>query len=122
MAKNSHTHKLKRHRYKTGNEVFFCCIEDCSLKLALALALGKRSICWRCGEPFIMSEYSIRLAKPHCDSCHLPKGSKLVNTAVGENDKLVFDVLPQSKQTLSLSEKLTNLFQNPIKETNEEDI
>lgn len=68
-----HVHKLKRHTYKTGNTVFFCAMPDCSYKTATALALGKRCICWRCGEPFIMNEYSVRLAKPHCEKCHKPK-------------------------------------------------
>ena len=71
---SSHTHKFKRLRFKSGNEVFFCVDADCNKKLNISLALGKRSICWRCGQPFILSEYSLRLAKPHCDNCHKPKG------------------------------------------------
>lgn len=71
--KEKHIHKFRRHRYASGNTVFFCAQPDCTVKITPALALGKRSICWRCGEPFILSEYSIRLAKPHCDNCHKPK-------------------------------------------------
>ena len=73
MAKTSHVHKFKRLRYKSGNEIFFCCLPDCNQKINISLALGKRSICWRCGAEFIMSDYSIRLAKPHCENCHKPK-------------------------------------------------
>ena len=73
-VKSSHIHKLKRLRYKSGNEVFFCFLPDCSFKSNIALSLGKRSICWRCGNAFIMDEYSLRLAKPHCPQCHKPKG------------------------------------------------
>jgi hypothetical protein len=75
MAKTAekHIHKFKRLTYKSGNTVFFCVDADCNKKLNTSLALGKRSICWRCGEPFILTEYSLRLAKPHCDSCHKPK-------------------------------------------------
>lgn len=68
-----HVHKFKRLRYKSGNEIFFCALPDCSVKINPALALGKRSICWRCGESFIMNEYSLRLAKPHCEGCHKSK-------------------------------------------------
>lgn len=68
-----HIHKFRRHRYSSGNTVFFCALPDCKVKIDPALSLGKRSICWRCGEPFILSEYSIRLAKPHCENCHKPK-------------------------------------------------
>ena len=71
--KSSHVHKLKRVKYKSGNAIFFCTLPDCNFKTNIALALGKRSICWRCGEQFIMSEYSLRLAKPHCPACHKPK-------------------------------------------------
>jgi len=70
LAKSQHTHKLKRLKYKSGNAVFFCALADCSYKVNTPLALGKRSICWRCGEDFIMNEYSLRLAKPHCMKCH----------------------------------------------------
>lgn len=70
-----HTHRLKRHKYKSGNIIYFCKLPDCSFKIAPALALGKRVLCNRCGEPFIMNEYSIRLAEPHCEDCHRVKVS-----------------------------------------------
>lgn len=73
MAKTQHVHKLKRHRFKTGNTVYFCALPECNFKIAPALALGKRAICWRCENEFILNEYSIRLAKPHCDDCHKSK-------------------------------------------------
>ena len=72
-TKSLHIHKLKRIRYKSGNTIFFCILPDCSFKANIALSLGKRSICWRCNNPFIMTEYSLRLAKPHCENCHQPK-------------------------------------------------
>lgn len=71
-----HIHKLKRLVHKSGNVVFFCVL-DCSYKISSALALGKSCICWRCGEKFLMNEYSLRLAKPHCENCHKPKKSIL---------------------------------------------
>lgn len=73
MAKTSHAHKFRRHTYKTGAKVYFCALPDCSIKMNPSLTLGKRAICWRCEEEFVMSEYSIRLAKPHCDNCHKSK-------------------------------------------------
>jgi len=74
MAKiEKHVHKLKRHSFKSGNQIYFCALPDCHYKTAPALALGKRTICWRCGNDFIMNEYSLRLAKPHCENCHQPK-------------------------------------------------
>lgn len=75
MIKEKHVHKLRRHTYKTGNAVYFCAL-DCKFKIITSLALGKRTICWRCGEEFVMNEYSIRLAKPHCEKCHKPKSNR----------------------------------------------
>jgi hypothetical protein len=71
--KPKHVHKLKRLVYKTGNAIFFCTMPDCNFKINIKLALGKRSICWLCGNEFIMTDYSLRLAKPHCEDCHKPK-------------------------------------------------
>jgi len=63
-----HTHKLKRHIYPNGTKVYFC-ILDCTFKVEAAFALGKVVLCNICNEPFPMNEYSIKLAKPHCNAC-----------------------------------------------------
>ncbi len=77
MTTPKHVHKLRRHRYSSGTVTFFCMLPDCAFKINPALAIGKRSICHRCGEEFIMTEYSVRLAKPHCEACHKPKVSMI---------------------------------------------
>lgn len=68
MAKQEHVHKLRRHKYPNGTEVYFCVL-DCHFKVETSFALGKKSICNICGEEFIMNEASIRQAKPHCTGC-----------------------------------------------------
>lgn len=73
MAEKGHVHKFQRHTYKTGSAIYFCVL-DCNFKIATPLAIGKKSICWRCGNTFVMGEYSTRLAKPHCNACHKVKG------------------------------------------------
>lgn len=74
MAKaQKHAHKFRRHRFSTGNTIFFCALPDCGYKISPALALGKRAVCWKCGNEFLMDDYTCRLAKPHCKSCHVPK-------------------------------------------------
>jgi hypothetical protein len=78
--KSNHTHKLKRHSYKSGNAVYFC-VDDCNFKIDVALALGKSSICWRCGSTFKLNTYSSKLAKPHCEDCH-SYSSKLKDPAI----------------------------------------
>lgn len=67
--KTSHVHKLKKHKYKTGNMIYFCTLPDCHYKLDAALVVGKRSICNICGAEFIMNEYSLKLVRPHCNDC-----------------------------------------------------
>lgn len=99
MAKTSPTHicKFKRLTYKSGNAIFFCTLPDCNKKLAIPLALGKKCICWRCDNPFIMNEYSLRLAKPHCDDCHKPK----------KIDATIDEIMPISPNTASIIDNLT---------------
>lgn len=111
-AKQQHVHKFKKLRYKSGNEIFFCALPDCSQKINPALALGKKSICWRCGEEFIMSEYALRLAKPHCEGCH--KGKK----HPGIIPETIPEVIPQKE--LSLAERLQQTI-NQAKPVEQED-
>lgn len=68
MSKKDHIHKLKRHKYKNGEEVYFC-VNDCKFKCITPLALGKTVECWKCGKPFEMNTYSIRLDRPRCNDC-----------------------------------------------------
>ncbi len=114
LEKEKHICKFRRLRYKSGNEIFFCALPDCSKKLNPALLLGKRSICWRCGNDFIMNEYSLRLAKPHCEKCHKPKGidvtmDEIVGGLVGNGKH---DILMNE---LSLAERLSQT----LKQANE---
>jgi hypothetical protein len=69
MPLTKHIHKLKKHKYKTGNVIFHCVLPDCYFKIEAPLALGKESLCHMCGEPFIMNEYTLKLSKPHCVNC-----------------------------------------------------
>ena len=105
MTKSQHIHKFKRLRYKSGNEIFFCTLPDCSQKINPALALGKRSLCWRCGEPFIMNEYSLRLAKPHCENCHKPKEVKETLDEIIPSEPSLADRLQQTIQQAQKQEE-----------------
>ena len=68
-----HTHKFRRRIYASGNRVYFCTLPDCYFKLEVELSIGKKSICNICGNEFIMDEYSIKLAVPHCRNCNKVK-------------------------------------------------
>lgn len=118
MAKKpEHIHKFKKLRYKSGNEVFFCALPDCSQKINISLALGKRTLCWRCGEPFIMTEYSLRLVRPHCENCHKSKN------AIIDNPDKTFDseVKLGPIETLTLAERLQQTI-DQAKRNEEEEI
>lgn len=65
---SEHIHRLKRHKYKNGTAVYFCSL-NCPYKVEVPLALGKVVLCNICDNSFTMSEYSIKLARPHCVSC-----------------------------------------------------
>lgn len=100
-----HVHKLRRHVFKSGNKIFFCTLPDCNYKIAISLALGKRTLCNRCGEPFILNDYSIRLAKPHCDNCHKPKETKI---------KSVPPVSLQENRIETLAERLAKVVNDRV--------
>lgn len=126
MAKaniEKHVHKLKRHMHKSGNATLFCTLPDCQFKINPAFALGKRSICWRCGNDFIMTEYSLRLAKPHCESCHKPK---IKNEVISKSEiAYIEDVIADMSKPaeLSLAERLTQMIHaNKPTELEDEDI
>lgn len=104
MAKSSsHPHKLRKHKYPTGNVIFFCTLPDCHYKIDAALALGKRAMCNICENEFIMSEYSLKLVKPHCPDC----GKMKIRDADGRNryvkkvtNKLLVGIATEASQDL----------------------
>lgn len=112
----SHTHKLKRHTYKsTGSKVFFCVL-DCGFKVDQGLALGKKTICWRCGKETVMNEYSIRLARPTCPDCKKSKNE------IVETPPPTLETISQAVavvETSSLSDRLKKLT-FPVQEKIEE--
>jgi len=67
-TKKKHHHKLKRHTYRNGEQVYFCVL-DCTFRVKCELAEGLIVICHRCDKPFAMTQSSCELAKPHCNNC-----------------------------------------------------
>lgn len=39
-----------------------------------SLMNGKRSICWQCNEPMILTPLNLKMERPICDSCALGLG------------------------------------------------
>jgi len=121
IDKTKHIHKLKMIKYKTGNKVFFCSL-DCTFKISVQLALGKRSICWRCGESFIMTEYSLRLVKPHCPQCHQSKDKKEIIEPNNDMSAAQGVVQNITEQNLTLAEKLSQIIQQTQQKEEEEEL
>lgn len=64
--KDDHIHKYKKDILGKDYVIYKCVLPSCSHYLSERLIKGKFSICWRCGEPFIIK---LLHAKPHCDDC-----------------------------------------------------
>lgn len=118
MAKKpSHIHKLRKHKYPTGNAVFFCIMPDCHYKLDVALALGKRSLCNHCDAEFLMTEYTVKLNRPHCPNC----GKIKVKDAEGNNryvkkvaNNILTDVAVENTQ--DLRSRLDNISSSTVED------
>ena len=116
--KSSHVHKLRKHKYPTGNSIFFCVLPDCYHKIDYMLALGKQTLCNICGAEFTMNEVSLKLHKPHCAGC----GKVKVKSADGKNifvKKVANKVLAEA--AIVTSQNLRSRLDNVVKES-EEDI
>lgn len=68
------------HRYektilgKNNYVVFRCNLPNCNHYIAEKLAIGKQSICNRCGDTFILDKRAMKFVKPYCVNC--VKGKK----------------------------------------------
>jgi len=64
--KEEHIHKYRKDVLGKDYEIYRCVLPGCNHYISSQLIRGKFSICWRCGEPFVIK---IKHAKPHCDDC-----------------------------------------------------
>ena len=66
--KPSHTHKYIR--IKTDKKALMkCAIPGCRHFIARMLAVGRESLCWKCGEVFFLTMENTTLKKPCCETC-----------------------------------------------------
>jgi len=128
MSKINHAHKLKRYVYNNGTKVYFCTLPDCTFRISIGLALGKRTICWRCGKEFNMNTYSLSLAKPHCEECHVHKsdrkpGDRRTITGRRESDKpvAVVSAAIATEVVSSLKDRLAGIQYKPLEDDKEDD-
>lgn len=85
MRSIDHIHKYRRRKY---NKLYYYCIHpECSHTIHRDLLLGKRAICNRCEEPFIINSTSLQRVKPWCCNKDCPN-------LTGETDLIESLVLP----------------------------
>lgn len=111
MSKKNHVHRLKRHRYKNGEVIFFCVKDDCSFKVNADLTWGKTAECWRCFAPFSMTNESKRQDKPHCEGCTGFRTEESYNKYLkkkAEKEKTIIKVEPTQQDLRSRLDSLMN--------------
>jgi len=71
----SKKHKHKVHKYmrvewgKKNSVIWRCVLPDCSHYVSEGFALNRASLCWLCGEEFILTTKKLARKKPKCDAC-----------------------------------------------------
>lgn len=70
MTKTKHVHKygLFKMGLKRQYEVMRCNTPLCDHYVQARVAVGKMSICWRCGEQFVLGPEDLKF-KPACYDC-----------------------------------------------------
>ena len=77
-----HVHKYHRLRIgKNEYEIYKCALAGCTHYVQAELVVGRKSICWRCGNEFIITG-KLRHKKPHCEDCIQSKTAKLGEKAL----------------------------------------
>jgi hypothetical protein len=70
MASQNHVHRYERVDIGVNKkyEVYKCTLPDCPHYISEALVVGRKSICWRCGNVFTIQK-NLLFKKPHCSDC-----------------------------------------------------
>ena len=100
--------KRHPHKYMKIRGIWYCALPDCTHFMPRNMELGvmgKKSVCWNCGEEFIMDERSIKMEQPICYDC-TPEGEAVKNFDIDE-----FQRLQQEKsRILKLEDEKKSLF------------
>lgn len=89
MAKKfSHIHKYMKVEWgKNKTVVFRCMIPGCTHYVHEEMVRNRRSLCWKCGNPFVMTLEKLLRKKPKCDDCQ--GGTAKVTPILGKLDALL---------------------------------
>ena len=89
---NSHIHKYERVNIGVNRPHFIykCSLPNCTHYVSERLVAGRLSICWRCGEAFVIRKGKNGvLKKPHCLGCTKRKDESLDRAAEMLAEKFV---------------------------------
>lgn len=74
-------HKYYRTEFSnSGTTIYRCGLPGCPHFVYEPLVIGRFSVCWRCGNDFIINKKTIRNRKLHCEEC--TKGKEQVRKDV----------------------------------------
>lgn len=69
-VKQKHIHKYMRVKWgKKGTLIFKCMLPNCPHYKPYELVRNSKSICWKCGVPFVMNLAAMQRKKPKCPKC-----------------------------------------------------
>ena len=64
----------RRYIEKTGGyPVMKCTVPKCTHYIAQDLAIGRSTICWKCGNEFVLNSENVQLKRPLCYECRKRK-------------------------------------------------
>lgn len=81
MPRKQHTHKYQRMQFKYSGKVWACRLPDCNHFMPRDLEdtmEGKYSLCWSCGEQFMLTEKAMEDEQPKCDECRKKTGMEIL--------------------------------------------
>jgi hypothetical protein len=96
MSVMKHTHKYERRKLgKNSHIVFVCVLPGCSHNVSEELVKGRKSICWVCGEEFIVTKPRKNPIpkRPHCLTCTRKPDKSHVKPITDLNPLEIFDEL-----------------------------
>jgi hypothetical protein len=73
MSAKKHVHKYFRTEVN-NQKVWACALSDCThfmpKHLENLMHVGRKSICWDCGEHFVLGPLALNMDQPKCNNCN----------------------------------------------------
>jgi len=87
---SDHKHKYYKETTRKGLFLFRCGLEKCSHFVHEGIIIGRESLCWRCGESFVITKQTTRNKYFHCFDCTKRKTVEESNVV---NDSAIDDLI-----------------------------